>query len=181
MFLIINQASDKKEDVKSKPAGDKVLRRIVIAMLMLCFALAYPADGMAKAKKKAAETPNNKYASIIVDAASGAVLSEKNASKRLHPASLTKVMTLMLLFDALENGNVRLNDKIYISKHAAAQQPSGTPMPMPMPTATTATAMELRAPTMIMEKMSRPKWSVPNQCAADMVFILSATTRLVTS
>jgi len=107
-----------------KPAGVKVLRRIVTAACLFLLALSLPHEGMAKAKKKAAETPNNKYASIIVDAASGAVLSEKNASKRLHPASLTKVMTLMLLFDALENGNVRLNDKIYISKHAAAQQPS---------------------------------------------------------
>ena len=40
-------------------------------------------------------------------------------------------------------------------------------MPMPMPTATSATAIELRAPTMIIERMSRPKWSVPNQCAAE--------------
>ena len=36
-----------------------------------------------------------------------------------------------------------------------------------MPTATSATAIETRAPTMIIERMSRPKWSVPNQCAAD--------------
>jgi D-alanyl-D-alanine carboxypeptidase len=42
----------------------------------------------------------------------------------LHPASLTKVMTLMLLFDALDAGTVRLNDRIYVSSHAASQQPS---------------------------------------------------------
>ena len=48
---------------------------------------------------------------------------------------------------------------------AAAQSPSGMPSPMPMPTATNATAIEVRAPTMIMLRMSRPKWSVPNQFA----------------
>ena len=42
-------------------------------------------------------------------------------------------------------------------RRAAAQQPSGTPTEMPMATAMKATAMELRAPTMIMEKISRPK------------------------
>ena len=64
---------------------------------------------------------------------------------------------------------------------AAAQQPSGTPMPMPIPTATSATAIELREPTMIMERISRPKWSVPNQCAPDGGFIRSETTRSATS
>ncbi|PZQ46742.1 MAG: hypothetical protein DI551_04635 [Micavibrio aeruginosavorus] len=84
-----------------------------------------PHEGYAKTTKKAAApAENNKYASIIIDASTGAVISEKNANKVLHPASLTKVMTLMLLFDALESGNVRLNDKILISQHAASQQPS---------------------------------------------------------
>lgn len=102
-----------------------VLRRIVLSMLMLCMALAYPAQGMAAAKKKQqGNEPNNKYASIVVDAETGAVLSQQNADKRLHPASLTKVMTLLLLFEAIDAGNVRLNDKIYISQHAANAQPS---------------------------------------------------------
>ena len=52
-------------------------------------------------------------------------------------------------------------------RRAAAASPSGTPSPMPIPTATSATAIETRAPTMIIEKTSRPKWSVPSQCAAE--------------
>ncbi|HEU4838028.1 MAG TPA: D-alanyl-D-alanine carboxypeptidase family protein, partial [Micavibrio sp.] len=101
-----------------------VLRRIVLAMLMLCMALAYPAEGMAKSKKKQGDESNNKYASIVVDAETGAILSQRYPDKRLHPASLTKVMTLLLLFEALDAGNVRLNDKIQISRHAANAQPS---------------------------------------------------------
>ncbi len=56
---------------------------------------------------------------------------------------------------------------------AAAVRPSGTPSAMPMPTATSATAIEVRAPTMIMLNMSRPKWSVPNQWAAEGVCSLA--------
>ncbi len=128
MFRITKQASDQFKNVKSKPAGEKVLRRIVLSMLMLCMALAYPSHGMA-AKKKQGSTPNNKYASIVIDADTGAVLSQQYADKRLHPASLTKVMTLLLLFEAMEAGNVRLNDKILISQHAANQQPSKLGLP----------------------------------------------------
>lgn len=124
MFVIKKQASDIFSDVKSKPAGDKVLRRIVIATLMLCMALACPAEGMAKAQKKQGSSDNPKYASMIIDAETGAVVSERYPDKKVHPASLTKVMTLLLLFEALEAGNVRLNDKILISNHAASQQPS---------------------------------------------------------
>ena len=124
MYKIIKQASDLSKNVKSRPAGDMVLHRIVLAMLMLCMALAYPAEGMAKSRKKQGSESNNKYASIVIDAETGAILSQQNADKRLHPASLTKVMTLLLLFEAIDAGNVRLNDKIFISQHAANAQPS---------------------------------------------------------
>ncbi len=50
-----------------------------------------------------------------------------------------------------------------------------------MPTATSATAMETRAPTMIIEKTSRPKWSVPNQCVADGGWSFAAMSRAATS
>ena len=52
---------------------------------------------------------------------------------------------------------------------------------MPMPTATSATAIEFLAPIITMERISRPKWSVPNQCAADGVCSLSETISRVTS
>lgn len=125
MNTINRQAADRQVSSLIKPAGDRVLRRIVTVFMVLTLALMLPHEGFAKARKKAVpNTENNKYASIIIDASTGTVLSEKNANKVLHPASLTKVMTLMLLFDALENGNVRLNDRIYVSPHAASQQPS---------------------------------------------------------
>ena len=66
-------------------------------------------------------------------------------------------------------------------RRAAAISPSGTPNPMPMPTATSATAIDTRAPTMIIENTSRPKWSVPNQCSADGGLSFAAMSSTATS
>ncbi len=62
--------------------------------------------------------------SILVDADDGRVLNAVNADVPNHPASLTKIMTLYLLFDALEKGRVHLHDPMAVSMHAARQAPS---------------------------------------------------------
>ncbi len=64
------------------------------------------------------------YAAIVIDARTGQVLYEKNADTRLHPASLTKMMTLYVAFQAIERGEITLDTKVTISKHAAGQAPS---------------------------------------------------------
>jgi D-alanyl-D-alanine carboxypeptidase len=64
------------------------------------------------------------YASIVVDANSGRVLQATNADAARHPASLTKIMTLYLLFERLDQGKVKLSSEIPISAHAASQAPS---------------------------------------------------------
>jgi len=65
-----------------------------------------------------------KYASIVIDAGSGKVLHAANPDVRSYPASLTKVMTLFLLFDELESGRMHLDTPLPVSAHAAAQAPS---------------------------------------------------------
>jgi D-alanyl-D-alanine carboxypeptidase len=55
------------------------------------------------------------YAAIVIDVDSGEVLYEQNADNSLHPAGLTKLMTLYAAFDAIETGMVSLDDKITIS------------------------------------------------------------------
>ena len=65
-----------------------------------------------------------KYASIVIDADSGAVLHEVNADTPNYPASLTKMMTLYMVFEALEDGALRLDQKITVSRRAARQPPS---------------------------------------------------------
>jgi D-alanyl-D-alanine carboxypeptidase len=69
-------------------------------------------------------TTEGRYSAIVVDAASGEVLYEKNADAQRYPASITKVMTLYLTFEALSTGRLKLTDTIVVSPHAAAQAPS---------------------------------------------------------
>lgn len=67
---------------------------------------------------------NSKYAAYVVHADSGDVLFDRYSTGTRYPASLTKMMTLYLLFDELEAGRLKLDSKIKISAHAAGQPPS---------------------------------------------------------
>ncbi|MBN8961564.1 MAG: D-alanyl-D-alanine carboxypeptidase [Rhizobiales bacterium] len=67
---------------------------------------------------------NPAFASIIVDANSGATLTATNADGLRFPASLTKIMTLYLLFERLDAGKVSLNSEMPVSAHAASQAPT---------------------------------------------------------
>lgn len=67
-------------------------------------------------------TPKN-YAAVVVDADTGKVLHSSNIHKKIPPASLTKVMTLSIIFDALEKNKIRLTDMWPVSKYAASRAP----------------------------------------------------------
>ena len=62
------------------------------------------------------------YAAIVVDVNSGRILHADKAEELRHPASLTKMMTLFLLFEALEAGTVRLDSELLVSEHASMQE-----------------------------------------------------------
>lgn len=64
------------------------------------------------------------FAAFVMDARSGQEIYSQNADTRLHPASLTKMMTLYMAFNAIERGQVRLDSKFLVSTHAASQPPS---------------------------------------------------------
>src|ERR1700754_2209122 len=64
------------------------------------------------------------YADIVVDANSSTVLHSTNPDAPRHPASLTKIMTLYLLFEQLEAGEVTMRTELPVSAHAASQSPS---------------------------------------------------------
>ncbi|MET0273437.1 MAG: D-alanyl-D-alanine carboxypeptidase [Phenylobacterium sp.] len=70
-----------------------------------------------------------KYAAIVVDAKSGEVLYAKRADSPRYPASITKVMTLYLTFEALAAGKLDLDDRVLISPRAAAQSPTKLGVP----------------------------------------------------
>ncbi|MDQ0421174.1 D-alanyl-D-alanine carboxypeptidase [Peteryoungia aggregata LMG 23059] len=67
---------------------------------------------------------NPKYAGIVIDAKTGKVLYSENADSLRYPASLTKMMTLYMVFEALESGKVSLNSKVPFSANAAKEPPS---------------------------------------------------------
>ena len=76
--------------------------------------------------KRVVHGPNYRppYAAIVVDDKSGFVLHEVSADEPRHPASLTKVMTLYLLFEQLEDGKLNLDTPLPISSRAAMQNPT---------------------------------------------------------
>lgn len=70
---------------------------------------------------RAAEIEVPAPSAILMDAATGTVLYEKNAHERLAPASVTKVMTLLLVMEALDNGQISWDDKVTASSQASAK------------------------------------------------------------
>lgn len=93
-------------------------RRLMLAFLMAIAALA------AAGPQARAQIGGERYASIVIDARTGAVLSAASAEEQRHPASLTKIMTVYLAFEAMRDGRVRAWDVITASSHAASEPPS---------------------------------------------------------
>ncbi|WBO23424.1 D-alanyl-D-alanine carboxypeptidase family protein [Sphingomonas abietis] len=87
-----------------------------LSWLILLAAWAIP--GMADA----AAPP--RYAAFMVDANTREVLYANAPDELRHPASLTKMMTLYLVFDALESGRLKISDPVFVSRHAASMKPS---------------------------------------------------------
>lgn len=78
--------------------------------------------GLASAAPK--EVFSDRYAAIVIDANSGKTLFNANANTQRYPASLTKMMTLYLLFDAMKSGRVTPNTPIPVSAYAASRPPT---------------------------------------------------------
>jgi D-alanyl-D-alanine carboxypeptidase len=71
-----------------------------------------------------AQIGSARYSSIVVDASSGEVLEEVNADQLRHPASLTKMMTLYVTFEALRDRRISLDQPVPVSPHAAGMEPT---------------------------------------------------------
>jgi D-alanyl-D-alanine carboxypeptidase len=106
--------------------------RLAIAGVLAWLTIAGAAcDAQAGAARKQPQAPPAetsgflapRYAAIVVDDKSGEVLHEVDADALRHPASLTKIMTLYLLFEQLEAGNLKLDTALPASAHAAIQRP----------------------------------------------------------
>ncbi len=92
-------------------------RTPALMLKIVLAALAFSAFSVAPASAE-------KYASIVIDTETNEVLHARHADAPRYPASLTKAMTLYMLFDALKSGEVKLHEKLPVSRHAASQPPS---------------------------------------------------------
>jgi D-alanyl-D-alanine carboxypeptidase len=104
---------------------------LTLAAIVALLAIASdPADARSRRKRHhvkrdhAAASYSPPYAAIVVDAKSGDVLHQSNPDSLRHPASLTKIMTLYLLFERLDAGKIRLDTPMPVSELASVQAPT---------------------------------------------------------
>ncbi|MCF8468996.1 MAG: D-alanyl-D-alanine carboxypeptidase [Sneathiella sp.] len=97
---------------RERPAAGKQVMRGFLALLVIAAVLS-PATSFAR-----------RYAALVMDSRTGEVIYSKNADDKLYPASLTKIMTLYMTFDALNRGRLRLDQKLAVSARAAGQAPT---------------------------------------------------------
>ncbi len=109
------------QSLGSQSKGSQSLGKI--GTVALAMAAAGSALMVASAAKAEDLSENNRYAGIVVDAVSGEVMYSARADSARYPASLTKIMTLYMVFDALERGDIKPDEMITISSHAASQAP----------------------------------------------------------
>ncbi len=118
----------------SQPAGRGALegigvllrRSAVFACVFACLAAVTGISGAAEARQRYSAAP--RHAAMIIDANTGAVLYDNAGDDRRHPASLTKMMTLYLTFEAIESGRLSFGSPVKVSQEAASAPPSNLDM-----------------------------------------------------
>jgi D-alanyl-D-alanine carboxypeptidase len=98
------------------------LGRGPILLLIVVLAGCTTADTLTIASPDSFEP--SKYAAVVVDANTGRMLYGVNSTDRRYPASLTKMMTLYLLFEAMDQGRVSRDTRVPVSAHAASMPPT---------------------------------------------------------
>ena len=120
--------------LRTTMASSRVLRVCVFGLLTVTTAVIFTSDTAdarrykvrhsARHHQEARESYSPAFSSIIVDGNSGATLSANNPDASRHPASLTKIMTLYLLFERLDAGKMQLDTEMQVSEHASEQAPT---------------------------------------------------------
>ena len=88
------------------------MKKICLFFILLIFPLCVYAEDLNLAE--------NAKSAILIEASTGEVLYNKNANERLAPASMTKIMSLILIMENIENGNLKWNDIVVVSRNAAS-------------------------------------------------------------
>jgi D-alanyl-D-alanine carboxypeptidase (penicillin-binding protein 5/6) len=98
----------------------KTLTRLLLFILV--FLVPFSANVRAEEKKttKGVELVDDAKSAIVIERDTGAILYEKNAHEKLPPASMTKIMTMLLIMEAIDKGELSYKDKVRASEHAAS-------------------------------------------------------------
>ena len=88
------------------------MKKMCLFLLLLLFPIVVNAEGINLAE--------NAKSAILIDASTGKVLYEKNADEPLAPASMTKLASMLLIMEAIDNGSLKLTDEVTISQEAAS-------------------------------------------------------------
>jgi D-alanyl-D-alanine carboxypeptidase len=102
---------------KPVPIAGRSRLSFVAALLLVSLVLVRPGLAMA-------QLGSDRYAGMVIEAETGRVLSAMNPDEPRYPASLTKLMTLYMLFEALRDRRVSLDTPVPVSAHAASMEPS---------------------------------------------------------
>ncbi|HEU5139576.1 MAG TPA: D-alanyl-D-alanine carboxypeptidase family protein, partial [Bacillales bacterium] len=97
------------------------MKRIFAGLLvatMVCSII--PIQGLAKDKEDGLKLAKDSKSAILMVADTGTILYNKNADKKLPPASMTKIMTMLLIMESLNQGKIALDDEVRTSEHAAS-------------------------------------------------------------
>ena len=94
--------------------------RLTALLLSVCFLLTSVSPCITYAGNSDNGPAITSPAAILMEASTGQVIYEKDADTVLHPASITKIMTLILIFDALNSGKINLTDDVTVSEYAAS-------------------------------------------------------------
>ncbi|MFC5531681.1 D-alanyl-D-alanine carboxypeptidase family protein [Cohnella yongneupensis] len=93
---------------------------IALVALLLLPTVAGAEEGKGQGAKPVADLAASAKSAILMDADSGTVIYQKNSNIQLPPASITKIMTMLLVMEAIDEGRLKLTDKVQTSEHAAS-------------------------------------------------------------
>ncbi|WP_261301167.1 D-alanyl-D-alanine carboxypeptidase family protein [Paenibacillus andongensis] len=93
---------------------------ISLICLQLCLMLLIPAAFAEEKKAPSVDLTPNALSAVLMDADTGTVIAEKNKDAKLPPASITKIMTMLLIMEAVDKGNIKMDEKVKVSEYAAS-------------------------------------------------------------
>nr|WGD61758.1 D-alanyl-D-alanine carboxypeptidase DacF [Bacillus subtilis] len=95
----------------------RLLSTLLIGIILLTFA---PSAFAKQDGKRTSELAHEAKSAVLIERDTGKVLYNKNSNERLAPASMTKIMTMLLIMEALDKGKIKMSDKVRTSEHAAS-------------------------------------------------------------